>query len=97
MSLGGDLASITDRFENERIIAHLDQIGIDENIWIGANDIKDEGNFEWSDGNAFSFSNWYQEEPNNQGDEDCVNLKPVRKWNDQTCSSKLAFICKFLD
>ena len=96
-SIGGDLASIADQSESERIKAFLDQNGVDQYVWIGANDKRKEGTFEWSDGTAFSFSDWRPKEPNNSGNEDCAHLHVSaykRKWNDIKCSTKFAFICK---
>ena len=100
VSLGGDLTSISDQAENNKIVALIDQSGIDELLWIGANDLRKEGTFTWSDGKAFAFSNWNPGEPNNyRGAEDCVHFhikNSERRWNDYPCSIVLGFICKLL-
>ena len=98
-NLGGDLASVMDGSENERIQKHIARSGIDESLWIGASDKRSEGNFEWSDGKKFSFSNWYPKEPNGQRHENCVHILPSieeRKWNDGKCDNKFGFICSLL-
>ena len=49
MSVGGDLASVKDHSENERIKAVIIESGIsDQVVWIGGNDLKQEGTFECS-------------------------------------------------
>ena len=96
----GDLASINDLEEQREIDALLISQLRSETFWIGANDIKQEGRFEWSDGSRFRYANWYRGEPNNKGAkgaENCVQIMRGyhgRKWNDLECSSKIAFVCK---
>ena len=95
--LGGDLTSISDQAENNKIVALIDRSGIDEVLWIGANDRRKEGTFEWTDGKAFPFSNWNSGEPNNSGNEDCAHVhirRYKRRWNDEKCYGNLGFICK---
>ena len=97
LSLGGDLASVRNRLENERIKAFLDQLGVDGDVWIGGNDAEEEGHFKWSDGRPFLFLDWLPGEPNSQGEEDCMQLFPrnaKRQWNDKICSYESPFICK---
>ena len=99
ISLGGDLASIGNRDEQSKIVMVVTDFRT-SNFWIGANDIKKEGQFQWSDGSLFSFTFWWSGEPNNKGSrgpEDCVQLKGSRygrAWNDLACSFRNPFICK---
>ena len=97
--MNGDLTSIvcmTEQRKINKLIAKYRNIA----FWIGANDIKKEGRFEWSDGSPFYLTAWWVREPNNKGSrgqEDCVHLKTSRyrrTWNDLSCSFKLPFICK---
>ena len=63
--------------------------------WIGYNDIEREGQFVWSDGSVSFYNNWWTNEPNNNGDEDCVERFYFRsKWNDIDCNDKIRFVCK---
>lgn len=41
-------------------------------------------------GQALTFSNWNQGEPNNAGKEDCVHVLPYveGKWNDANCATQ---------
>ncbi|XP_072050976.1 uncharacterized protein [Amphiura filiformis] len=93
--LGGDLASIHSAEENS-IIYGL----ISSDVWIGGNDMSREGDFQWSDGSRFGFTNWYYPQPDNSNNEDCVHLlyrsdpTYAKKWNDLTCNDANHFMCK---
>lgn len=64
--------------------------------WIGINDIQQEGTFVWSDGTPVDFTAWNEGEPNNAGDEDCVNLPywTGGLWNDLGCDAVRPYICR---
>ena len=61
--------------------------------YIGVNDRRYEGYFTNSDGTRVSYFNWSPGEPNNVGNEDCVEIYAGGKWNDISCYSRKAFIC----
>ena len=44
-----------------------------------------------------TFTNWYDNEPNNAGDEgeDCVETTNFNKWNALACDENRMFICIF--
>ncbi len=97
VSLGGDLLSIDDFAEHRRVLNFIENSGVDEMLWIGLNDRKTEGKFEWSDGNPSKFTHWNTKEPNGGRSENCAHSYPKykkRKWNDLKCSISWAFICK---
>lgn len=57
--------------------------------WIGLTDVANEGNFQWTTGESFTFSNWAPPEPNNLGNEDYAYIwrrdfgsGPLWSWND---------------
>ena len=66
-------------------------------IWIGINDIKQEGLFVGVDGSEISWTNWNHGEPNNwihgEYDEDGVEFWGQHGWNDAKISESRAFIC----
>ena len=68
-------------------------------VWIGYNDQKQEGKWEWINpsGGCKKFTNWNGGEPNGGRGENCVELYKDHggKWNDRSCNGKLAYICEF--
>ncbi|XP_020627535.1 uncharacterized protein LOC110064775 [Orbicella faveolata] len=92
---GGDLVSITDQSEMS-FVSNKSLNVWNQHYWIGLNDRRNESQFVWSDGtpyNASVYSNWHPMEPNDQGGEDCVELKRTH-WNDESCKKKFGYICE---
>ena len=90
LGFGGDLVSIKNEEEIKFLSSEYDF------LWIGLNDRSKEGQYVWSDGSPFNssvFNNWNDGEPNNQGNEDCVEIKSG-KWNDESCSLGRFYICE---
>jgi hypothetical protein len=86
---GGYLAIINDANENSYLASQL----VTSAAYIGLSDHISEGNFKWIDGTGFSYSNWYQNQPNNyQGYQDYVELLSTGEWNDQYNNKALEFI-----
>ena len=52
--------------------------------WIGLNDIAQEGEWRWDNGEPVTYTSWGFLEPDdtNNGDEDCVILGPSGEWED---------------
>nr|XP_058954345.1 low affinity immunoglobulin epsilon Fc receptor-like [Pocillopora verrucosa] len=70
---GGDLVSIHSAAENDCIEHH-----ISGPCWIGLNDLRTEGNFQWSNGSSSVYKSYSNNEPNDfHGQEDCVE---IRSW-----------------
>ena len=92
-----DLISISSAMEDKSVEEMMVKNGDLKSIWIGLNDIKTEGNFEWTDGTKFNYANWDEGEPNNTSNtrQNCVQ-KPKWKgyrWVDTRCSNNRSFIC----
>lgn len=75
----GHLASVTSSAEDSFLKATFAPYIGDPNTnvpgvyaWIGLSDAATEGNYQWTTGEAFTYSNWAPPEPNNLGDEDFV-------------------------
>ena len=89
---GGELVSIDSPAENMFVSTR-----ITSDIWIGANDRAAEGEFEWADGQAVTYFNWSDSQPDNfQGQENCVELRIIdRQWNDRPCGGDpQAYLCE---
>ena len=74
----------------------------DKHIWLGINDIVNEGEFVDNDGLPISFQNWNTGQPDNVGNEDAVELQSSEdhsigfKWNDiRESSGNAAPLCVF--
>ena len=66
----------------------------DTRIWIGINDIEQEGSFVGVDGSEISWTNWMENQPNNDRDEDGVELwTSTGRWNDIDVSFQWKFVC----
>lgn len=87
-SLGANLVSVQSATENAAIVTALSNQGYaGQLIWIGFSDEVTEGNFTWYDGSPIVYTNWAPGEPNNAGDEDCVQIYADGGWNDLSCFS----------
>ena len=70
-----------------------------KNIWIGINDIDQEGVFVAVDGSDITYTNWDSGEPNSYGgNEDAVIIrvghsKRQKAWNDNSKYSQVQFVC----
>ncbi|XP_042315139.1 pulmonary surfactant-associated protein D-like isoform X1 [Sceloporus undulatus] len=53
---------------------------------LGINDMATEGIFKDLNGQVIQYSNWAPGEPNNAGNEDCVEVHPDGKWHDRGCT-----------
>lgn len=73
----------------------------DEDIWIGINDIANEGSFVAVDGRQVSWTKWDEDEPNNLGaNEDAVEIRQgnhyksiPKSWNDLSGNESRKFVC----
>ncbi|GKY92937.1 hypothetical protein MPSEU_000262700 [Mayamaea pseudoterrestris] len=92
--VSGHLADLTTKQEFDAIVSS--GIVKDRYAWIGLNDIKTEGSYQWSNGQALSTlaadQLWSQGEPSgkNAPIEDCVEIQAIKsgKWNDIKCNEE---------
>ncbi|MFO0757759.1 MAG: C-type lectin domain-containing protein [Byssovorax sp.] len=94
---GGTLAVIETEEENRAIGAALGArpAALGSSVWIGLNDRAEEGRFVWSSGEPVTHSAFRAGEPNNAGDEDCVEWGPGdARWNDLGCNAALPSLCQ---
>ncbi|KAM4866888.1 C-type lectin domain family 4 member K [Thomomys bottae] len=97
VSKNSHLASVTSEVEQEFLYKTADGLP----HWIGLTKTGSEGDWSWVDDTPFNSVQskrfWIPGEPNNMGNnEHCGNIKlfSLRSWNDDSCDSKLLFICK---
>lgn len=92
-----ELAKIGDRNENQ-IVKDLvwRHAGRGRNqIFIGGNDLRKEGKWNWADGSPMYYKYFSGGEPNNyMGREDCATIAENQKWNDVGCKMELRYLCE---
>ncbi|XP_065145826.1 galactose-specific lectin nattectin-like [Paramisgurnus dabryanus] len=93
-SFDANLASVRSTAENNFLLSLL--VPADTRAWLGGHDGEVEGQWLWTDGSQFDFTNWCSGQPDNGGGkENCLEISYTtnRCWNDQTCSSPTSYIC----
>ena len=93
--MGGDLACITNAYENEQVR----RIAGGEIVWIGGvrrncGNGTGADNWKWSNGKEWVYTNWRQGEPNNysEHDENRVMFWENGEWNDASLLHKFSAI-----
>ncbi|XP_022613796.1 macrophage mannose receptor 1-like isoform X2 [Seriola dumerili] len=91
---GGDLVSIRNVEEQSFVISQLGYASTDE-LWIGLNDRKTEGLFDWSDHSTVSFTSWeFGKVAVSTHIKDCVLIRGEKgNWVDRVCDERHGFIC----
>jgi len=70
----------------------------DNNWWIGYYQEWYSWEWKWVTGEKHDFQKWDENQPDNGGiftEEDCTELKPNKKWNDDECGHEHRYICEF--
>eukprot|EP01084_Bolivina_argentea_P034895 64636_1 len=62
-------------------------------FWIGLNDRNKDGSFMWDDNTSLNYTNWDNNQPDNNWNEDCVHYTSNSVWNDKKCYNTFAFAC----
>ena len=64
--------------------------------WIGLNDIAKEGQWQWDNGEPFTYTNWDAQEPydTSDADEDYVIMGPSGKWEDVSAEDRRRFFIR---
>ncbi len=86
--LGGHLVTINDAAENAWIQSTFPNYGL-HNLWIGLNDIEEEGVFRWVSGEPVTYTNWAPGEPGPpDGESDFVGMTYADGlWGDRNWGS----------
>lgn len=102
------MAKIGSEEENNFILNTFLQISdgeVNREAWIGLTDKEEEGSFQWADGTSPGYTNWAEEQPNDEdGEQDCAEIAngvfwpggepQIGVWNDFQCSMELMYICE---
>uniref|UniRef100_A0A3Q2XRY0 CD209 antigen-like n=1 Tax=Hippocampus comes TaxID=109280 RepID=A0A3Q2XRY0_HIPCM len=95
ISRGADLVVINSREEQVFLNGLL---GRSKDVWIGLSDHIKEGTWVWVDGTPLTTEFWQNEQPNNLGNQDCVEIQTkssrLGTWNDVSCSLQQPWICE---
>lgn len=89
---GGDLARIDSDAENDLLSEQTEG-----DVWLGAGDFLEEGNFRWIDGEPVDDDgDWAPGQPDNfENREDCLELRSFDdNWNDVPCTSSKRGLCE---
>ena len=102
---GGYLVDINSQGEQNALWKFYNDSGLPQTrakgrseIWLGANDMKKEGYFEWDNsGKKMLFNAWSQGEPNGGKHQNCVQARSWLdfKWVDQDCGYISNAVCKY--
>ncbi len=96
-SVGGHLATITSKEENEYVYQFMKDSGFND-AFFGFTDEEEEGVWKWVTGEPVSYTNWKEGEPNDDvGSEDYAMFyhNYADQWNDWNFGKVTAFICEW--
>ncbi|XP_062990558.1 C-type lectin lectoxin-Thr1-like [Elgaria multicarinata webbii] len=97
---GSHLASIHSDAESAELAKYIVKYRKDGgNVWTGLRAPLKDRVWRWSDQSSASYKAWNDGEPNNlRNEENCVELwspSGYMLWNDESCKSERAFLCKY--
>ena len=96
LSQEAHLVEVGSQEEQDSIYQFLEKTDKDQSfIWIGLSDSTSKGDFVLSSsGKIPIYINWGLNEPNYNGNEDCVQMHIYGKWNDRSCSTTFHAFCE---
>ncbi|XP_062990561.1 C-type lectin lectoxin-Thr1-like [Elgaria multicarinata webbii] len=97
---GSHLASIHSNTEASELANYIVKYRKDGgNVWIGLRDTRKNRVWSWTDRSSTSYKAWNVGEPNNlRNEENCVEIwspSGYMLWNDESCKSERAFLCRY--
>ncbi|KHN86147.1 Macrophage mannose receptor 1 [Toxocara canis] len=94
MNPRSSLATITNVFENAALRAFA--LNFDEKplAWIGLNDVAENGEWIWLNGNQSVFKKWAPGYPKSEPNALCVAMNSITGlWVNKDCATRLPFFC----
>ncbi|KAM9075902.1 tetranectin [Balaenoptera ricei] len=101
ISRGGTLGTPHTGSENDALYEYLSQsVGSEAEVWLGFNDMADEGAWVDMTGGHITYKNWETEitaQPDGGKVENCAALSGAAngKWFDKRCRDNLPYVCQF--
>uniref|UniRef100_A0A098LWT9 C-type lectin n=1 Tax=Opheodrys aestivus TaxID=186591 RepID=A0A098LWT9_9SAUR len=97
---GCHLASILSYQESALITSYIrDKQESLSSVWVGLRDISGKRRWRWADESTFNFKAWMEYQPDNTNqNEHCAEVthnSSFKLWNDNSCSNRNAYICKY--
>nr|XP_034322070.1 uncharacterized protein LOC117688290 [Crassostrea gigas] len=98
--INGYRAEIGSPDENNWILNFIQNSHPYVSVWIGGNDLQNEGTFIWSrSGQAINWNNWSGSNPDDtDSNENCIEFYTYStyggKWNDRSCDTGIRFVCE---
>ena len=91
----GDLAAVSNLKIKQTLERGLTKESIENGLWIGGNKV--DGQWQWSNGDAWDFENWASGEPNKDASqkEIFVRLNPSHEWRDWNINTNSFFLCEW--
>ncbi|MBI2578147.1 MAG: C-type lectin domain-containing protein [Candidatus Aenigmarchaeota archaeon] len=90
LSNNAHLATISNASENSFVKSLWP---LNDDVWIGYNDMSQEGTFRWASGSS-SYLNWAAGEPDNTADKDCVEITASGAWQVRGCFNYFVGVCE---
>ncbi|CAJ1053003.1 type-2 ice-structuring protein-like isoform X1 [Xyrichtys novacula] len=93
VSMGGHLASVHS-LATHNLVRRLikRRANRNSNAWIGGSDQSWESVWQWTDGTCFHYNKWLTGQPNNSGNQDCLQIS-LNGWEDRRCSCRQPSVC----
>uniref|UniRef100_A0AC34F938 C-type lectin domain-containing protein n=1 Tax=Panagrolaimus sp. ES5 TaxID=591445 RepID=A0AC34F938_9BILA len=89
----GHLASIHDLNE-DLFVAHIRGTNETYQTWTGLFTDDNNAHWSWTDGSPFNYSNWWTNQPDNPGQENCGTILFDGTFNNLNCNQVTSYICK---
>lgn len=96
-ALGGHLPFIETQDESNFLTELAQPLGTGgtSGVWLGARNAASDGNVQWEDGTALTFSNFADDEPNNPLNPQCViKNNAAGLWFDVSCALERVYFCE---
>ncbi|VDK60409.1 unnamed protein product [Anisakis simplex] len=88
------LAVISNIFENAALRAYAMNYDDEPNVWIGLNDVAENGDWNWINGERTEFTKWAPGYPKSEPNALCVALNTKTGfWENKDCADRLPFFC----